>query len=264
MTRRILLIVGAVVLALIGTAAVYDYVKNADNRAIAGKQTVSVLIATKRIPAGTSAADVRNKGYVRSDHLPVDATPQDSVASIETTWDSQVATADVQPGQVILRAMFGTATPTTSGLTIPGNKVAVTVKLTADADTAGFVQPGSEIAVFNTFILVDGHPTAKSASGGGPNDDWATKLLLPRVSVLAVSQAAPTSTKTSNVDSTTGTTSLLVTVAVSQVDAERLILVAQTGMPYAALLSSNSATAPSSGVDEQSKLSPVFSAGSAG
>lgn len=264
MTRRILLIAGAVILALVGTGAVYAYVKAADNRAIAGQQTVDVLIATKRIPAGTSAADVRSKGYVRKDHLPADATPQDSVTSIDTAWGTQVATADVQPGQVILRAMFGTQAPTTSGLTIPDKDIAVSVKLTADADVAGFVQPGSQIAIFDTFILIGGHPAGKSNSGGGPNDDWATKLLLPRVSVLAVSQAAPNSTKTSNVDGNSSTATLLVTVAVSQSDAERLIHVAQTGMPYAALLSSNSATAQAPGVDNQAKLAPVFAAESAG
>lgn len=263
MTRRILLIVGAVILALVGTGAVYDYVKNADSRAIAGQQAVDVLIATKRIPAGTSASDVRGKGYVRTDHLPADATPKDSVATIDTAWGTDVATSDVQPGQVILRAMFGTKTPTTSGLTIPDKDIAVTVKLATDSDVAGFVQPGSQIAIFDTYILRNGHPTGKS-SGGGPDDDWATTLLLPKVTVLAVSQAPPSSTKTSNVDSSTATTGLLVTVAVSQSEAERLILVAQTGMPYAALLSSNSATASGPGVDNQSKLSPVFTSGSAG
>ena len=263
MTRRILLIVGAVILAVVGTGAVYDYVKNADNRAIAGQQTVDVLIATKRIPAGTTASDVRSKGYVRTDHLPADATPQDSVATIDKAWDTQVATSDVQPGQVILRAMFGTSAPTTSGLTIPDKDIAVTVKLATDTDVAGFVQPGSQIAVFNTYILKNGHPTAKS-NGGGPDDDWATTLLLPRVNVLAVSQAPPSSTKSGTVDGGTSTTGLLVTVAVSQADAERLILVAQTGMPYAALLSTNSDTAHTPGVDVQSKLSPVFASESAG
>ena len=265
MNRRLLMIAGAVILALVGTAAVYDYVKNADTRAIAGKQAVNVLITVKRIPAGTAASDVRSGGYVRTDHLPADASPQGSISAITTDWDTQVATADIQPGQVVLRAMFGNPQPTTSGLAIPGDKVAVSIKLTTDADVAGYVQPGSQIAIFDTFVLLDGKNTPSgSKAGGDKNDNWATKLLLPRVDVLAVSQAAPSGTKPSNSTTSSSdpsTTNLLITVAVSQTDAERLIQVAQTGMPYAALLTSNSATAPAPGIDNQNRLGPVFAGG---
>ncbi|MDQ1729874.1 MAG: pilus assembly protein CpaB [Pseudonocardiales bacterium] len=266
MNRRILMIAAAVILALLGTGAVYSYVKNADTRALAGKQAVNVLITVKRIPAGTTASDVRSGGYTRTDHLPSDATPQGSVSVIDTAWDSQVTTTDVQPGQVVLRAMFGTKQPTTSGLAIPGKMVAVSIKLSTDGDVAGYVQPGSQIAIFDTFILLDGKGVPSgNKTGGDKNDNWATKLLLPRVDVLAVSQSAPQGTKgngSSPVTSTDPSTAmLLVTVAVSQQDAERLIHVARTGMPYAALLSNDSLIAPGPGVDNHNRLAPVFPGG---
>jgi pilus assembly protein CpaB len=264
MNRRILTIVAAVLLAIVGTGAVYAYVKNADTRAVAGSQPVSVLIVDKRIPAGTPASNVESGGYVHTDHLPSDATPRDAVASIGGDWQSDVATADIQPGQVLLRPMFGEKVPTTSGLAIPNGMVAVSVKLTADGDVAGYVQPGSEIAVFDTFVLLNGSTTipsgSKSGGGGNGNDNWATKLLLPRVSVLAVSQAAPTGTTNGLNSNSGGTATLLVTVAVNQMDAERLIHIAQTGMPYAALLSSTSQVAPAPGVDNHAQLGPVFPA----
>jgi pilus assembly protein CpaB len=261
MNRRILMIAMAVVLALVGTGAVYAYAKNADHRALAGKKAVSVLIVHKRIPAGTTAQDVRSGSYTRVDHLPADAVPQDAVSAIETDWQAQVATADIQPGQVVLRTMFGSSVPTTSGLAIPKQMIAVSVKLTADGDVAGYVQPGSEIAIFDTFILLNGQNVPSgSKTGSDKNDNWATKLLLPRVQVLAVSQAAPSGTKSGLSDPNAGsnTASLLVTVAVSQADAERLIHIAQTGLPYAALLSDTSVSAPSAGVDNQNRLGPIF------
>jgi pilus assembly protein CpaB len=264
MNRRILVIVAAVILALVGTGAVYAYVKNADTRAVADKQPVNVLIVSKRIPAGTSAQDVRSGSYLRTDHLPADATPQGAVKVLATDWESEVATADIQPGQVVLRDMFGSKVPTTSGLAIPAGKIAISVKLSADGDVAGYVQPGSQIAIFDTFILVDGkNVPSGSKSGSDKNDNWATKLLLPRVEVLAVSQAAPDGTKAGLKDANSNSSSatLLVTVAVTQADAERLIQVAQTGMPYAALLSDDSKTAPAPGVDNHNRLSPVFPGG---
>lgn len=262
MNRRILMIAAAVILALLGTGAVYSYAKNADSRALSGRQAVEVLITVKRIPAGTTASDVSKGGYVRQDHLPADATPQGSVNAIAPDWDSQVATADIAAGQVVLRDMFGAIQPTTSGLAITGDKIAVSVKLTADADVAGYVQTGSQIAIFDTFVLLDGkNVPSGSKTGSDKTDNWATKLLLPRVDVLAVSQAAPNPSKTTTVDSNASTATLLVTVAVSQADAERLIQVAQTGMPYAALLSSNSKTAPAPGVDNHNRLGSVFVGG---
>jgi pilus assembly protein CpaB len=263
MNRRILLTAAAVIMALVGTGAVYGYVSHADSRAVAGMKAVDVLIVGKRIPAGTSAQDVRTGGYLRADHIPADATPRGSVKEISTQWRHEVATADIEPGQVVLRDMFGSKVAATSGLTIPADMIAVSVKLNTDGDVAGYVQPGSQIAIFDTFILLDGKGVPSgSKTSSDKNDNWATKLLLPRVDVLAVSQAAPDGTQTGLSDKSGGvSTTLLVTVAVSQTDAERLIHVAQTGMPYAALLSESSISAPAPGVDNQSRLGSVFTGG---
>lgn len=263
MNRRVLMIITAVVLALVGTGAVYSYVKHADTRALAGKQPVEVLIVGKRIPAGTSARDVRTGGYLRTDHLPADATPRDSLTTIGADWQSEVATADIPAGQVVLREMFGAKVPTTSGLAIPAGKIAVSVKLNVDGDVAGYVQPGSQIAVFDTFILLDGKSVPSgSKTSSDKTDNWATKLLLPRVDVLAVSQGPPAGTKAGLADSNTAAgNTLLVTVAVDQADAERLIHIAQTGMPYAALLSDSSKSAAAPGVDNHGRLGAVFPGG---
>jgi len=263
MNRRILMTVLAVILALVGTGAVYVYVTNADSRAVADKQPTDVLIVNKRIPAGTAARDVSAGSYLRVDQLPSDATPHGTVSQIGTGWGSDVATADIQPGQVVLRDMFGTKVATTSGLTISDSKIAVSIKLTTEGDVAGYVQPGSQIAIFDTFVLLDGkNAPSGSKSSSDKNDNWATKLLLPRVEVLAVSQAAPDGTKAGLGDAQNAdTASLLVTVAVDQIDAERLIHVGQTGMPYAALLSDDSISKHAPGVDNQNKLGAIFAGG---
>jgi pilus assembly protein CpaB len=262
MKRRILLIGLAVVLALAGTFAVYAYVKNADKRATAGEQATKVVVAAKRIPAGTSWADARNKAYLHTESMPSDVVPADALQS--TTADiapDDVVAADVAAGQIVLQQMFGAKTPTTSGLHIPGDKMAVSLKVTADADVAGYVQPGSQVAIFDTFIVLGQNIPAGTKTGADKTDNWETKLTLPRVDVLAVSQAAPSGTQqglSGSNNSSSQMATLLVTLAVPQSDAERLIHVAQTGNPYLALLTSNSHSAPSTGVDNQGKVYPVF------
>jgi len=263
MNRRIVMTAVAVILAMVGTAAVYGYVKKADSRALAGQAPVAVLIVSKLIPAGTTAKEVRTGDYVREDHVPADATPTGSVKAMNADWQGDVATAAIRPGQVVLREMFGTKVATTSGLAIPAGKVVVSVKLTTDGDVAGYVQPGSQIAIFDTFILLNGkNVPSGSKNSSDKKDNWATKLLLPRVDVLAVSKGAPHGVKTGLDEANSGVTdTLLVTVAVTQKDAERLIHVAQTGMPYAALLSDSSTSAPAPGVDNQGRLGSVFPGG---
>jgi pilus assembly protein CpaB len=252
MRHRGALIVIAAVLAIAGTVGVYSYLKGADSRALADKQATSVIIAQKRIPAGTTIAKIKSGGYVRSDKVPASARPAGALLALDEVAGTDVSLADVPSGQVVLESMFGKREPTTSGLKIPDGKLAVSITVATDADVAGYVQPGSEVAVFDTYMLLEKGP-AGAKQGGKPEDDWATTLLLPRVPVLAVSQGPP------NGDAkATAAQMLVVTVAVDQADAERLIHVRQTGNLYLGLLTSRSVTAPTPGVDNQGKLGVLF------
>src|SRR5579875_630758 len=147
MNRRILLVTAAVVLALIGTIAVYGYAKSADKRAVADTRAASVLITTKRIPAGTSWADAVKGGYLTTEHVPAGSAPSSALASTAAAAIGRdaVAEADIAPGQILLRQAFGTATPKTGVLSIPKGDVAISVSLGADSNVANYVAPGSEV-----------------------------------------------------------------------------------------------------------------------
>ncbi|MGN6609588.1 MAG: Flp pilus assembly protein CpaB [Jatrophihabitans sp.] len=257
MKRRPVQIALALVLALIATGAVYAYVKHADQRAVAGKQAVDVQLVVKPIPAGISGKDLRDGGYLQIDHLPSDSVPADAVRSIGSDLLDQVTTSDIAAGQVLLPQMLGTKTPTTSGLPIPKNKMAVSIAVDAPADVAGYVQPGAQIAVFDTVILTGPHKVAGDNSNGSKDDNWTTKLLLPRVDVLAASAGAP-SKENAGMNNGTASQQLLVTVAVDQTEAQRLIHETERGNLYLALLSQSSVTAPGPGIDSQGTDTPVF------
>jgi pilus assembly protein CpaB len=262
MNKRILMISLAVVLALGGTVAVYAYMKNANHQTTTGQAAATVVIADKAIPAGTSWDSASTDGYLRTEHMPENVVPADAVSSLaEQIAAHDVVSADIPAGQIILRQMFAKTAPATSGLQIPGKDMAVSVKLNVEDDVAGYVQPGSEVAIFDTFIMLGKGTPAGTATGAEKTDNWATKLLLPRVQVLAVSQAAPSTTHSdlsSDSGSASQSTTLLVTVAVPQASAERLIQVASSGNLYLALLTSHSASAPAPGVDNRRLLGPVF------
>ncbi|HET6213927.1 MAG TPA: Flp pilus assembly protein CpaB [Micromonosporaceae bacterium] len=259
MRRRMPLILLAALLALLGTAGLLLYVRSADARALAGKQAVTVLVATQRIPAGTSAARIRAEGYVQRVRMPAETVPADTLASLDDLG-KLVLTSDVQQRQLVLRGMFGDASAVTDGLAIPKGKVAVTVLLGAPQQVAGYVRPGSKIAVFDTYTTLDGKGRVPAGDGlsRDHNANQATQLLLPRVEVIAVggngsggeTSTQPTDAASPGAAAQTG--SVLVTVAVTQHDAERLVHAAQTGTLYLALLTESSTVTPGPGVDNHS------------
>jgi pilus assembly protein CpaB len=268
MKRRIAIVALAVVLAAAGTGAVYAYVHKADQRALADTKAAQVLIADRAIPAGTKWSDVVAGGYVHTDRVPKSTVPQDALNSIAAPIGrSEVTGSDVGAGQVVLRQMFGDRKSATGALNIPSGQIAVSVDIPSYADVAGFVEPNSEVAIFGTYKLAgkkstNGTTSSPDAMGGQNNDVglYSTKLLLPRVTVLATSIQAPSDvTGASSIGDTTSsnTSTVNVTLALPQKDAERLILSQTVGQLYLGLLSSDSVTAPDDGVINVAKFSPA-------
>lgn len=251
MNRRIGLIALAVVLALAGTIAVYSYAHNADTRAVDATRAAHVLIAQKSVPPGTSWSDAVKGGYFSEERVPLNTAPSSAVGSLDDSIPlDEVTTAAIASGQIVVRPMFAAKGSATGILAIPKGKMAVSITLPSNADAAGFIQNGSDVAIYSTFKLdkdsVKGTPLAGKHGIGG-TDLYTTKLLLPRVAVIATSQDSPSDLNGGKSTSTL-TTNVLVTLAVTQAEAERLILSQQIGQLYLALLSDSSVTAPSGGV----------------
>lgn len=260
MNRRIATVALAVLLALVGTVAIYGYVHNADKRAVAGTKATSVVIVDKRVPAGTTWQDAIKGSYLHEDKVPVDSAPSDAVAGLDVAIPSdQVAGADIAAGQIVLRQMFGQKTAVTGVVAIPKGKIAITVSMSRKADVAGFVQPQSEVAIFTTFKLKTS--VGQSTGDGAVGDDdklWASKLLLPRIQVLATSQNAPGDLQGSDKKNGTSTGGdVLVTLALTQTEAERVILAQAVGELYLGLLSDTSVTNPDGGQLGVAKFKPT-------
>src|SRR5437016_1236867 len=131
MKRSVIAILAASLLAVVGCGAVLLYVRAADARAVSGQQAVTVLLATKEIPAGTSGAKIRTGGLVEAVPMPRAAVPPDALSSLDSSLDRMVLTADLQPRQLLMRGAFSEATKLSSGLAIPEGKLAVTVPAVA-------------------------------------------------------------------------------------------------------------------------------------
>jgi pilus assembly protein CpaB len=240
----------AAVLAVLGTGLVLAYVHKANTRAIEGMQAVTVIVAKTDIPSGTSAGAALREGMLASQKLPASSVPSDAVRSITSDLDPLVTSASMQSGQLLLRPTLVRAAQTTGGVAIPPGMVAVTVQLCVQEAVAGYVHAGSSVAVFDTFpVKGAGMQRTCDVSHQVPAfTAIGTQILLSKAEVLSVGiapQSTPSTTTspgTSALSSATSQGAELVTLAVSQVDAERVIQVAETGMPYLALLTPESHT----------------------
>jgi pilus assembly protein CpaB len=239
MKRRALTIALAVLLAVLGTGGVLAYVNHANARALAGQQAVTVLVASQKIPAGTSAAVAQAQGMLSTERMPSSSVPADAVTAITPANSGLVTDADVQPGQLLLSPMLVTSAQVASGLAVPKGMLAVSIQFCVPEAVAGHVQPGSEVAVFETTVEGNGGINGQAACSGSHTFSGAqnatTKLVLPKVTVLAVGQGTGGQSSTTS-SSNSGQNINLITVAVSQADAGQLIQMSENGLPYLALL----------------------------
>ena len=237
--RRILLIIAAVVAAL-GTLLVFLYVRSADARAQDSVDAVQVLTASQGIAAGESYDDALAAGKI----VPRGVPRSQLLANVQSSADAlkgYVALQAILPGEQIVADKFGAnAAEVSSPLGIPEKSMAISINLTDPDRVAGFVNPGSEVAI---FVTTTGATQGSETDTSSEPVTAKTKILLPRVTVLGVGSTTPVTTTTTAEDGTQQTEQLprtLLTLALTQDEAQKVILASKTLSVTFALLTQDS------------------------
>jgi pilus assembly protein CpaB len=259
MNRRAWAVVLAVVLAVLGTVTVFMYVRNADARAVAGQEVTNVYVAVKDVPAGTTAEAAADDGLMVQQEIAAKGVPDDALTTVDSSNADLVATSDIQAGEIVLSQRFATTAAAPGTLALPEGTMAVSVALADPAHVGTFLEAGAEVTVFDSFNVNEDKPGTTPA-GDHLMDNHAftraTRVLLPRVPVLAVGATTTTGSDDSQSSSSQPGTAAnqvvtLVTVAVTQAQAEKLIHGAQTGTLYLGLLNSQSDVGLGNGVTDR-------------
>lgn len=229
MGRRTILLILALVVAALGAGLVFMYANRAEDAALAGQEPVEVLVATVGIPSGTSGSDISGAGSTELKKLPAASVPAGALSDL-TPVASQVTITSVFPGQVLIQPMFGTQQQASGGLTLPEGTMGVAVRLGDPERVAGFVQPGSDVTVFVTV------------AGAGQQEELQTSVLLERVPVVAVgpTTVSTTTTTTGEGTNTEEIPTAILTLALDQAQAQRVIQSNATGLLYFGLLDDKS------------------------
>lgn len=232
MDRRKLLVVAAAIVAALGVVLVLLWVRSADHRAQGRYDTVQVLTATARIDPGESIDQASSGGRLAL--RPV--TRNELLTGYQTGTTAlagQVALTTIYPGEQIIADKFGSTAAPVSSLPIPNGKVAISVSLSDPARVAGFVNPGSDVAIFMSGTVA-GQPY--------------TRLLLPKVTVIGVGPDTSVSTTSGSASAGQQNTeqlpATLLTLAVTQQDAQKVLFAQGNGQLAFALTTDASKVAP--------------------
>lgn len=240
MGRRTVLLVVAAVVAALGSSLVYLYVHGVDARAAERYDAVQVLKAVDIITPGETIDQAQASGKIAMGTVTRSQVLDGAMTNTEGL-SGQVALTTIYPNEQIVAAKFG-ATGDQETLSIPDGKLAISVNLSDPARVAGFVNPGAEVAIF-----VSAEPEMKSGETGPK----FTRLLLPRVQVIGV--GTTTVVPTTRTDQTGAQTTeqlprTLLTLAVDQREAEKVLYAAGNGDVAFGLLTDKSTVSPDPGV----------------
>lgn len=218
MKSRIIAGAVAVLLATVGTLLLVSYVSGADKRALAGIDTLDVLVVTKAVPAGATIGALAESVKLQS--VPAKVVATDAVASL-SDLGSQVTTVELVPGEQLIRGRFAdpASLETKRAVAVPVGMQEISIQLEPQRIVGGQFQAGDTVGVF---------VSSESGDGGGA----VTHMIFHKVLVTAVQGLAPAANAESGSSPTTVPVppgSVIVTLARTAPDAEKIIFAQEFG-----------------------------------
>ena len=192
--RRIIGIVTATVLALVGTVALVSYVRSATDDAIADEALVDVYVVDEFVPKGAEPATIMSA--VSVEQVPARLIQDGALTDLDQVGE-QVAASDLQPGDQLLAARLAAKDLVTEEVT---DKVQISALLEAERAVGGALEKGDLVGVYLSF-----DPFDVDVSGQGPEVETdtpaeASALLAPTDDTTTDPEAADTiAKKTPNV-----------------------------------------------------------------
>jgi pilus assembly protein CpaB len=223
MGRRTLLLLASLLLAALGTVLVFLYVHSADVRASDDQEPLQVLVATKRIDAGTTGLQLTESQSVELKAVPRSAIAKNALANLNQI-KQLAATSTIYPGQQIIRDNFAQDAAATT-VPIGKGKLAISVQLSDPARVAGLLGVNSHVTVFAT-----------ADNGKGTTQ---TDVLLQDAKVLGIGSQTTLTRRTSGAGGATRTEEIPATIVTLELDpqqAKKIVFASGNGELYFGLI----------------------------
>jgi pilus assembly protein CpaB len=232
MKARGLALVVAVLLAGVAAAAVFMYVRGVQDETRAAEERVSVVVAKEDIPPGAELDALLSGGTFARMEVPRTTLIRGVVTTLDQLQGKQTSSPILAGEQISTARLRGEAEFGGGILGIPEGHKALTLPLEGPRALAGYLQTGDHVSVYATFA--EGGKTNASADVPG-----LTATVVPDVQVLRA--GAPPSS--GGVGSSQADGRVLVTVALTPRDAQRVIFAMERGLVWLGLLPPNEAGA---------------------
>ncbi|MGI8806300.1 MAG: Flp pilus assembly protein CpaB [Acidimicrobiales bacterium] len=214
---------------IVGAAATYLVVRNSDDGSTASTAgRVSVLVAAKPIPAGTTGSAAVSQGFVKSKAVDAAARPATALTDVAQLAGKTVPLG-VSEGEIITSDQFQATQTRIGTFKIPDGKTALALQLQNAPGVAGFAGAGDRI---NVYGVVKPGSDPKNPSGMAHLIMQNTEVLNVNGASLAAAQGQP------------GGAGFVYLLAVSAVEAERLIYLNTFEQLYFSLVSKDAAPVP--------------------
>ncbi len=200
----------AALAAILTSAYVVNYKRHVQN----GEGKVTVLVAARDIPAGTSGADVVDQKMLKEQTVPRKAVVAGAISSPDQLAQ-YVATSDVFQGEQVSTRRF--APPTEQGIRsqIKGTQRAYQLAGDSNQLLAGTLKEGDHVDVVGNWTV--------KVPGGNGDDHHVSRVILRNILVMR----APTGSGSSTV--TTGDKSQDVQLRVTDVQTQKLFWIEKNG-----------------------------------
>ena len=147
--RRIIGIVAAVLLALVGTVSLIAYVNSAKDNAVADEALVDVYVVDEFVPKGAASETIA--ASVSIEQVPARLKQADAITDLASLGD-EVAAADLQPGDQLLAARLAAKEAVVEEVS---DKVQVSTLLEAERAVGGAIKKGDLVGVYVSFDPFD-------------------------------------------------------------------------------------------------------------
>jgi pilus assembly protein CpaB len=262
--RRILAILAATVIALIGALLVLFYARSADERAVAAASPTTVYVSSLPVPAGTSLKEALRLELILQTQTAASAVPAGALTTVDASNSALLALTDIPPGQYVLAASFGETPVGSKLIQVPAGQLAVSLALSDPARVGNFVTAGSYLTIFATHTLPAAAPNAdeeEEAPADAAEGSQATSVLLDNLQVIAMgndvlTQTQPTTPQEGEVPPP-ATAAFLVTLAVTPEQAAKLVHGINNFQLYAGLRGAEVTVPPGLSVNDENVFQVV-------
>jgi len=230
-------VAGGIAVALLGMLLVFVYAGRVKAGAGVTGGTGTAFVATTDIPMGTRWEDM--SGALERKSVPSEVRPVTAVTG-ENQLNGRSTIQSITKGQIITSSQFNVSS--TGGLDIPAGQNGVTINLGTPQGVARYIQPGADVNVYVTYKQLPGVTN--------PADAVVTKLVLSNIKVLANQIKLPTEEEAAEAQAAgqaSPTAEILLTVAVTPDQAEKLIFAKENGSVWLGLVNPGDAPVTSGG-----------------